>query len=360
MKFGVTVAPRITDWQLFVDLETMGYDCAWAADSQMLYSDAYAVLALAAANTSRIRLGTGVAVAPVRLAPVAAHSIATINQLAPGRTFLGIGTGHTAMRVMGQDPMKAGAFREYLRVLRALLHGEEVEYELNGEKQEIRFLHPDRGFIDVARPVPIYVAADGPLALKTAGAYGDGRVCSHNQTRVRLQKSLETMRQGADAVGREFPGDFHTAALSYACVLRPGESMTSDRVIDEIGPMAAATLHYWWEFYQKDGDTSTIAQRCRNLWDEYLAFTGKMETPPAKRYQQVHLGHCAFLPPEERRFITEDLIRATGGLVGTPDEIIAMLREREAMGLNEITLLPAMAEARRNLRDFADQVIARY
>ncbi len=360
MKFGVTVAPRVTDWQLFVDLETMGYDCAWAADSQMLYSDAYAVLALAAANTSRIRLGTGVAVAPVRLAPVAAHSIATINQLAPGRTFLGIGTGHTAMRVMGQDPMKAGAFREYLRVLRALLHGEEVEYELNGERQEIRFLHADRGFIDVAQPVPIYVAADGPLALKTAGAYGDGRVCSHNQTRARLQKSLETMRQGADAVSRTFPGDFHTAALSYACVLRPGESMTSDRVIDEIGPMAAATLHYWWEFYQKDGDTSTIAQRCRNLWDEYLAFTEKMETPPAKRYQQIHFGHCAFLPPEERRFITEDLIRATGGLVGTPEEIIAMLREREAMGLNEITLLPAMDTARRNLKDFAEQVIARY
>ena len=36
MKFGVTVAPRISDWQLFVDLERMGYDAAWAADSQML------------------------------------------------------------------------------------------------------------------------------------------------------------------------------------------------------------------------------------------------------------------------------------------------------------------------------------
>ena len=111
--------------------------------------------------------------------------------------------------------------------------------------------------------------------------------------------------------------------------------MTSDRVIDEIGPMAAATLHYWWELHQMDGDTSTVAGRCRDLWEEYLAFTEKMATPPAKRYQQIHLGHCAFLPPEERRFITEDLIRSTGGLVGTPDEIIAMLREREAMGLNE-------------------------
>ena len=54
MKFGVTVVPRISDWKLFVDLETMGYDAAWAADSQMLYSDAYATLALAAVNTSRI------------------------------------------------------------------------------------------------------------------------------------------------------------------------------------------------------------------------------------------------------------------------------------------------------------------
>lgn len=361
MKFGVTVAPRVTDWKLLVDIEAMGYDAAWAADSQMLYSDAYAVLALAAANTSRIRLGTGVSVAGVRLAPVTAHSIATINRLAPGRVFLGIGTGHTAMRVMGKDPMKAAAFREYLRVLRALLHGEEVDYALEGEdRTDIRFLHPDEGFIDVDRPVPIYVAADGPLALKTAGAYGDGRICSHNQTKARLQKSLEVMRTGAAAVGRTLPETFHTAALGYACVLEPGESMTSDRVIDEIGPMATASLHYWWELYQKDGDTSTVAGRCRNLWDEYLAFTEKMETPAARRYQQIHLGHCAFLPPEERRFITEDLIRATGGLVGTPDEILAMLRERESMGLGEITLLPAMAQARRNLRDFAEKVIARY
>ena len=181
-------------------------------------------------------------VAGVRLAPVTAHSIATINQMAPGRVFLGIGTGHTAMRVMGKNPVKAAAFREYLRVLRALLHGEEVDYDLGGEKSDIRFLHPDAGFIDVAHPVPIYVAADGPLALKTAGAYGDGRVCSHNQTKARLQKSLETMQAGATAVGRTLPDSFHTAALSYACVLQPGESMTSDRVIDEVGPMAAATL----------------------------------------------------------------------------------------------------------------------
>ena len=208
MKFGVTVVPRVSDWKLFVDLETMGYDCRLGGRSRRCSIPTPTPCWRWRRPTPR---ASGSAPAcrwrGVRLAPVTAHSIATINQLAPGRVFLGIGTGHTAMRVMGKDPVKAGAFREYLRVLRALLHGEEVDYALgDGERRtDIRFLHPDAGFIDVDHPVPIYVAADGPLALKTAGAYGDGRVCSHNQTQARLQKSLEAMQQGAAAVGRTLP-----------------------------------------------------------------------------------------------------------------------------------------------------------
>jgi len=360
MRFGAMIAPNISDWRMFKELEEMGYDAAWAPDSQMIYSDCYAVLALAAANTSRIRLGTGVAIAPTRLAPVTAHSIASINQLAPGRAFLALGTGHTAMRVMGMDPMKVGKFREYLRVVRALLHGEEVDFTLDGETRDIRFLHQKEGFVNVEQPVEIHVAADGPLALKAVGAFGDGRICSHNQSKAHLQHSLEKMREGAAAVGRALPDPFPTTALTYACVLKPGESITSDRVIDEIGSMAVATLHYWWELYQMNGDTSTIARSCQSLWEEYLAFTEAMEIPLEKRYQQIHLGHCAWTVPEERRFVTENLIRATGGLVGTPDEIIDMIREREAMGLREIALLPAAATARRNLDDFAKQVMARY
>ncbi len=360
MKFGAMVVPRISDWRLIPELEALGYDSAWVPDSQMLYSDCYAVLALAAAHTSRIRLGTGVAIAPTRLAPVTAHSIASINQLAPGRTFLALGTGHTAMRVMGRAPMGAGRFREYVRVVRSLLHGGEVDYAPDGgEAREIRFLHPRDGFVNLEEPVPIYVAADGPRALEVAGAYGDGRVCSFNQSRALLRDSLQRIGEGAEGAGRTLPGNFHTAALTYACVLQPGESVTSDRVIDEIGSMAVASLHYWWEIYRRNGDTSTVARSCRDLWQEYLAFTERMHTPPHKRYQQVHLGHCAWIVPEERRFVTAELIRATGGLVGTADQIIATLREREAMGLAEVALLPAMGPARRNLRTFAEQVMAR-
>ena len=124
MEIGICVASHIGDIDYVVRAEALGYRSAWLADSQMIWSDCYAILALAAVNTQKIHLGTGVSIAGTRIAPVTAHSIATINQLAPGRTFLGLGTGHTVMRVMGQDPMPVSQFREYLRVVRALLDGQ--------------------------------------------------------------------------------------------------------------------------------------------------------------------------------------------------------------------------------------------
>ena len=132
MEFGICFDTHIDKWDLIRYAEELGYDRAWVPDSQMIWSDCYATLALAAANTKRIQLGTGVAIPGTRLAPVTAHSIASIARLAPGRVFLGIGTGHTAMRVMGMDPMKFRAFREYLRVVKALLRGDEVEYTHDG------------------------------------------------------------------------------------------------------------------------------------------------------------------------------------------------------------------------------------
>ncbi|MEC8369990.1 MAG: LLM class flavin-dependent oxidoreductase, partial [Pseudomonadota bacterium] len=159
MQYGGVVATKIDDWAIFKELEDLGYDSAWAPDSQMIWSDCYATLALAAANTSRIRLGTGVAIAGTRLAPVTAHSIASINKLAPGRTFLGIGTGHTAMRIMGQKPVGPTAFREYLRVVRGLLDGQEVDYTLNGKTWPIRFQDRELECVNLDDRVPIYVGA---------------------------------------------------------------------------------------------------------------------------------------------------------------------------------------------------------
>src|SRR5258706_9985828 len=197
MQFGVFVATKIDDWQLIKYAEDLGYDRAWVPDSQMIWSDCYATLALIAANTKRIQIGTGVAIPGTRLAPVTAHSIASIGRLAPGRVFLGIGTGHTAMRVMGMDPMKFRAFRDYLRVVKTLLRGDEVQYTHGGATRAIRFLHQDLGFLNLADPIPIYVAANGPLALRAVGEFGDGLMSVANESPRVLAMNIAAVDDGA-------------------------------------------------------------------------------------------------------------------------------------------------------------------
>lgn len=354
MKFGGMVATKIDDWQIFPYLEELGYDSGWAPDSQMIWSDCYATLALAAHHTSRIRLGTGVAIAGTRTAPVTAHSIATINELAPGRTFLGIGTGHTAMRIMGQNPVPPSKFRNYLRVVRGLLDGGEVEYE----GQPIRFLDRELECINTDDHVDIYVAANGPKALATAGAYGDGRIGAGNEPVSLFQRNMERVRRGAAEAGRTLRDPVPAAVLTYSCILKPGETMMSERVIDAVGAPALSSLHFWYEIFLQRGNDDFIQGIIRPLWDDYKAYVETM--PLDRRHQHLHRGHVAFTPEAERRFVTPELIEASGGLVGEPDAVLERIRQLEAGGLNEILLLPPVAVARENFKEFADEIMARY
>ena len=50
--------------------------------------------------------------------------------------------------------------------MRGLLHGEEVTYETGGDKSLIRFLDRELDSLNLENPVPIYVGANGPKALK--------------------------------------------------------------------------------------------------------------------------------------------------------------------------------------------------
>jgi alkanesulfonate monooxygenase SsuD/methylene tetrahydromethanopterin reductase-like flavin-dependent oxidoreductase (luciferase family) len=355
MKFGIAFATHVSGWDLIRYAEELGYGSAWVPDSQMIWSDCYATMALAAANTSRIRIGTGVAITGTRIAPVTAHSIASINQLAPGRVFLGIGTGHTAMRVMGQDPMPAGEFREYLRVVRALLDGKEVDYTYRGRTRQIAFLHRDRRFINVDDRIPMYVAATLPKALRSAGAYGDGWMTTTLEPES-YAASMEEVKAGAKEAGRAVTSDFHTACVTSICVLRPGDKLTDQRVIDETGHMVTTTLHFTWENWKKHGQKEElIPSFFASIWHDYTRRVESYSLPENARFRQIHDGHGTFLQPEERRFVTPETIRATC-VVGQPDEIADRVRALENMGVKEMVLLPAMDCQHKVLRDVAEMV----
>src|SRR5215470_8843219 len=174
MKFGLNCPARIDSWKDMAIAEDLGFTSVWFYDSQMLYSDIYATMTLVAEHTKCIKIGTGIAVPSNRIAPVTAHSIASINQMAPGRVMLGIGTGFTGRNMMGLPPVALDSLREHVRVCRALLRGEEVLYREGKRERWIRLMHPERGYINIKAPIPIIIAAQGPKAMALAGEAGDG------------------------------------------------------------------------------------------------------------------------------------------------------------------------------------------
>ena len=255
----------------------------WVADSQMIWSDCYAVLALAAQQTRKIKIGTGVSVAGTRLAPVTAHSIATINQLAPGRTFLGIGTGNTATRLMNHKPMKLKEFSDYLRVLRALLRGEEADFTWQGQTHPVQFLMQDHKFINVEDPIPLYVSGFGPKAQALAGEYGEGLVMSIPPDPGFMHRALNNAEAGAQRAGRALADDFYTSSLTTAVILQPGESLTSERVLRECGAFVIASLHYVYDKIRQFGGDPP--GHFRHMWDAYSA---QVEATPETHRHMAH------------------------------------------------------------------------
>lgn len=340
MDIGICVASHIGDVDYVVRAEALGYSHAWLADSQMLWSDCYATLALAADRTSRINLGTGVAVSGTRPAPVHAAGIATINALAPGRTFCGVGAGNTAMRVMGQPPHRIREFDDYLHALRSLLRGEEammgpLTVGASGEAP-IRHIMPDKGFVNFADPIPLYVSGFGPRSLGLAGKHGDGAVLALAGNSGVMQNLWRMIEDGARAVDRELHRDaFYTTALTTMVVLDEGEAADSDRVKAECGAMAMATVHYAYDQWRNFGHQPPGA--LREIWDDYSALLDSY--PEERRHQRIHAGHNCWVLEEEAQFLTREVLEASS-MIGTRDQLLTRLRDLAGAGLKQVMILP--------------------
>jgi 5,10-methylenetetrahydromethanopterin reductase len=340
MEFGICVASHIGDTDYVVRAEALGYTHAWLADSQMLWSDCYATLALAAWRTSTIRLGTGVAVAGTRPAPVNAAAIATINALAPGRTFFGVGAGNTAMRVMGQPPQRISEFADYLSALGPLLRGEEASMPplTRGahESAPIRHIMPDRGFVNFADPIPLYVSGFGPKSLALAGRFGDGAVLGLPGNGAGMEQRWLQIERGAKEAGRTLDRErYYTTALTTIVVLDEGEPVDSARVRAECGAMAMASVHYAYDQWRNFGHQPPGI--FRGIWAEYTAL---LETYPAeRRHQRIHAGHNCWVLPEEERFLTPEVLQATS-MIGTRSQLLARLRDLAGAGLHQVMILP--------------------
>jgi alkanesulfonate monooxygenase SsuD/methylene tetrahydromethanopterin reductase-like flavin-dependent oxidoreductase (luciferase family) len=353
MRIGFCVMANVDEIGFFTRAETLGYDSVWVTDSQMLFSDCYAVLALAARETSRLRLGPGVAICGTRIPPVHVAAMATLNRLAPGRVHLGIGTGNTAMRTMGQRPMRLAEYDEYLRVLAALLRGEVVDYSFNGVTRPVKMLMHDKEYMNLEPRIPLYVSGFGPRAMELAGKHGDGLVFAIPPRGVPVAEALAHARRGAEGAGRPFDG-FRSCALTNVVLLEPGERVDSERVVHAVGPNVMASVYYFYdEVHERGVEPPPFL---RPLWKRYCALVES--TPPAHRHFRTHEFHYTHLHAGEAELIDAALIRATC-LVGTAEELVEQIRELERQGLQELMFATGTGEKWRLAEALAQRVLPR-
>jgi 5,10-methylenetetrahydromethanopterin reductase len=352
MDFGIMTA-KVDEIGYITHAENLGYTRCWVTDSPIIRSNCWAVLALAAQATRTMRLGTGVNVPALRLAPAAANGIATINRLAPGRCFIGFGTGHTGLRLLGRKPMRLAPFREYVEVVKKLLRGEEVDYPLEGESHPIRFQMREHRFIDLDHAIPVHVAGFGPKAQALAGEIADGLISGLPRGGT-LPEMLANARRGAARAGRALPGDFYTSAMVTLVMQGPREPLDAPRILAECGAAVLSGLHYLVAEHLETGKEPP--PYARGVWKSYLDWLN--EAPPEVRHQRLHGSHYSFLDPEEARFLTPELIRGSC-LAGTPEELVDQVRELGRQGLSAIMLYPPLNRQYRVIEDFAERVMAR-
>src|SRR4051794_11508045 len=135
---------------------------------------------------------------------IVAQAFATLACLAPGRVFLGIGTGEA----MNETPVTGDAFpgvkerrrrlAEAVKLMRELWTSERVDFEGEYYRTEKATVYdrPDE-------PVPIYVAASGPLAAKLAGRAGDGFIVTSGKKPELYRELVAAMEEGAGKAGRD-------------------------------------------------------------------------------------------------------------------------------------------------------------
>ena len=149
--------------------EAMGFDNLWMANIFGL--DAVNVLSIIARETSSLGLGTAVVPSYPRHPSALAQQALTASVASDGRFVLGLGLSHKLVieDMLGLSYDKpAKHMKEYLAVLMPLLQGEAVNFD--GEQYRVHCQMDVKG----ARPVPVLVAALGPLMLKLAGTIADG------------------------------------------------------------------------------------------------------------------------------------------------------------------------------------------
>ena len=357
MDYGIAFPSYIDAWRDAAAAEAAGFTHAWFFDSQLIYSDVYATMALAAEHTSTIKLGTpGLhsqqpALRRDRLRdrhdqlsgarsshPRPRHRLhRTQHDGPPGRAGLRLSRVHPAgtRSVAGRGGANP---RGRPRALDSIA------------PSRSRRLHQHRG-----RHPHL------PRRKRTESARRDRRTrrrLGHRALTPDISSGFETIRGAAAAAGRSTDKRY-TVGLTSGCVLRDGEALTSPRVVERVGPTRSPDCTPCGN--RTTAPEPTWASPTPTPQPPSTATSSSTATPAAASRIDVtwtSTPDTGLPQTREEQFISETSIGAT--LTGTPAQIIERLEQMQAAGIDNVAIACTNAAGARDLiEDFGNEVIAK-
>ena len=242
IRIGVSLGPCATPEGLAASvpqLEAAGIDSLWL--SEVVYGDMVEPLigmTYALARTTRLKVGTGVAVLPGRHPVLVAKELASLAALAPRRVLPVFGLRPARAGEVAAFPVpgsRAAVFDESLALLRLLLTGESVSF--SG-----RFYQVDGASIGPTpvKPLDIWLGGSAPEGLRRVGRYGDGWLGSF-LTPAEAGAAREQIEAAAAAAGREIEPDHFGISLAVG-EITPDFERAVQRRRPDIDPAALAPV----------------------------------------------------------------------------------------------------------------------
>lgn len=303
--------------------EEGGFDYVWAFDSHILWKEAFSMLTLMAANTSRVKLGPLVTNPAVRSLDVAASNFATLNIISEGRALCGIGRGDSSRRMMGKPPATVSRMIDSVEKIRALAEGREVE--LNGVSVHIPWAVP-------AYKLPMWLAGYGPNVLRASGRVADGIVLQIAEPSL-IKWFIEQTGIGAREAGRD-SGDiqYMTAAPVY--------------ISDDLEKCRAQCR--WFPAMVGNHIADLIKNHSIGVPEHLLEAIHGRAGYNYKKHADKDAGHLDW--------VSDDLIDGFS-VLGTVDMQIAKLKELEVAGCRQFVIYLMCEQEEEIVETYAKEII---
>jgi probable F420-dependent oxidoreductase len=331
MDFGVVLQTNPPAWRtvaLAKLAEEHGFDYVWTFDSHLLWMEPYVIFSQILAETRRVVVGPMVTNPATRDWTVTASVFATLNEMYGNRTVVGIGRGDSAVRVLNGKPTTLKEVREATHVIRELANCRPVEH--NGSTLQFPWARTSA--------LEVWVAAYGPLALKTAGEVGDGFILQLGDVDI-ARWMITQVRTAAEQAGRD--PDALTFCVAAPAYVGDDSAASVKHMREQCRWFGGMVGNHVADIVAKYGEGADFPQ----VLTDYIK--GR-EDYDYNQHGRAGNTHTEFVPDEiVDRFC----------ILGTPEQHVAKLQELKAIGVDQFAVYLQHDNKEETLRQYGETII---